>query len=410
MKRTCFIAVLALVLATQVSAHAFTAHNHPSAANGIIVKFKHGISEQKKNAVLKSHGAIDVQNSHGNFFKLVKIPGDLTDLVISLLKKHPAIKYVEPNHVINAYGFPNDEYYSLQWNLTMINLEKAWDISTGENVVVAVLDTGVNPDGKDGFGDRLLSGYNAFINTPALWEDGNYHGTHVAGTIGQETNNKTGVAGVAYNAEILPIKVLSRFRVGSVASVCNGIYWAADNDADIINMSLGGPEYSDIFEEAVNYAYSRGITIIAASGNENSEVGYPAAFTNVVAVGAIGTNKERAFYSNYGFELDIVAPGGDRYQDAANGEIVQETFVEFLGFKNRAFGWDYSPLSGTSMAAPHVAGVAALIKSVYPELEPDEIKEAIINTATDLGAAGKDNNFGYGLIDAYAAVTYHALP
>jgi serine protease len=413
-----------IILLTVTTTYAFTVNGRECVPDEVIVRFKDGIREHEKISVLKTHGAIDIQSSYKDFFKVVKVPEGSVKAVIHVLEKHPAIKYAEPNYILRAYGVPNDPKYDLQWNFPLINVEEAWEVSTGEGVTVAVVDTGVNPHGNDGFGDRLLDGFNAFLRK-SYWEDGNYHGTHVAGTIAQETNNEKGVAGIAYDAQILPVKVISRFNFATVSSVAKGIYWAADNDADIINMSLGGPEGGTALEDAVNYAYNNNITLIAASGNESVDedfsyyydewlqpVSYPAVYENVIAVGAVGYNRERAPYSNGGPELDIVAPGGDEYEDIDNDgypdyiAILQETFSEFLGFRTFAIGWDYKYLSGTSMAAPHVAGVAALIKSVHPAWGPDEIKEAITETARELGQTGWDEQYGYGLIDAYEAVTY----
>ncbi len=278
MRRSLFLLFFIAMLFTSLPVHAFTESSPDFVPDEIIVKFRDGVKEFKILSILKSPGITDVKSSYNNFFKVVKVNPGSAGPVISVLKNHPEVKYAEPNYIVRAYSVPNDEFYSLQWNFPMINLEDAWEKSTGEGVVVAVLDTGVNPNGKDGFGGRLLPGYNAFLGTEALWEDGNFHGTHVAGTIGQETNNGEGVVGVAYDAEILPVKVLTRVRVGSLSSVADGIYWATDQGADIINMSLGGDESSEIFEEAVNYAYNRGVILIAASGNEASEIGFPAAF------------------------------------------------------------------------------------------------------------------------------------
>jgi serine protease len=310
---------------------------------------------------------------------------------------------------------PDDAAYPRQWHFTLINLEKAWDVSTGDGVTVAVLDSGISPYGHDGFGDRLLDGYNALLNIPARWEDYNYHGTHVAGTIAQETNNRRGTAGVAFSARLLPVKVLGRIGYGTRAAVAAGIVWAADHNAAVINMSFGETDPSEAIREALEYASAQGVTLVAAAGNDSdaetlAPVRYPAAFDRVIAVGAVDYNGNRAFYSNAGPELDLVAPGGDKQVDA-DGDgyedgILQETFERLLGFSWGALGWDYQYLQGTSMAAPHVAGVAALIKAVHPEWGPDEIEQALTATAVDLGKPGTDSQYGYGLVDADAAVRY----
>jgi len=389
------------------------------AADEILIKFKPGVAENKKAAVIQSLGAAQFKGAYRKRFWVVKIPSGMVEAMTKLFSKNPAVERVTPNYIFDLYAIPNDPYYNDQWNLPLINMEAAWDISTGEGVTVAVVDSGVNTSfhlKQDGFGSRLLPGYNAILGIKGSSYDQNFHGTHVAGTIGQETNDGIGVAGVAYGATIMPVKVFLRSGDYALMSwIVDGIDWAAEHGADIINLSLGGPksdpntgqpsDYS-LLEEAINNAVNNhNVTVIAASGNyyptkkgdKVDEVSYPAAFDNVIAVGAIDDTKQRTSFSKYGPELDLVAPGK---------EILQETFRQSLGFRFFAFGWGYWFLSGTSMATPHVSGVAALIKSKHPEWTPQQIKDALINTAEDLGAPDKDNEYGYGLVDAYAALQY----
>ncbi|MCX5894345.1 MAG: S8 family peptidase [Proteobacteria bacterium] len=398
------------------TAYAFMIHGQNCVPDEILVKFKRGTAEDTQVRILQELGALSIKPSYKNRFKVVKIPEGMLENMLSRFSRHPAVAYAVPNYSLKLYFTPDDKYYDLQWNFPLIHVDQAWDKSSGEGVTVAVVDTGVNPTGHDGFGNRLLQGYDAILGIQGYWQDNNSHGTHVAGTIAQETNNGTGVAGIAYRAKILPVKVLPRSGFASdsnISWVTDGIDWAVENGADIINMSLGGPN-SPLLEEAVNDAVNQGVTVIAAAGNhnynENTQVGYPAAYDSVIAVGAVDYNKQRATYSNYGPELDIVAPGGDTSQDA-NGDgymdgIVQETFRQYLGFRYFAVDWNYYFFQGTSMAAPHVAGVAALIKSKHPDWTPEQIRSALLNTAEDLGDPGRDDQYGYGLVDAFAAVTY----
>jgi serine protease len=391
----------------------------------LLVTFKPGVAESKKATVLQNLGAVKFNHSFKKRFTVVKIPSGMVKNMTRLFAQNPAVERVTPNYIFDLYATPNDPYYSYQWNLPLINMEAAWDISTGADVTVAVVDTGVNTSSRpnqDGFGSRLLPGFNAILGINGSSYDQNFHGTHVAGTVGQETNNGIGVAGVAYDATIMPVKVFLRSGNFALMSwLIDGIDWAAENGADIINLSLGGPcsnpdtgepyDYS-LLEEAINNAVAQNVTVIAATGNDGrAEVGCPAAFANVIAVGAINYQKMRTSYSNYGPELDIVAPGGVVAEDPdgdgnVNGGILQETFRQSLGFRFFAFGWGYWFLSGTSMATPHVSGVAALIKSLHPDWTPQQVKDALINTAEDLGDSGKDNEYGYGLVDAYAALQY----
>jgi serine protease len=377
-------------------------------AGALLVKFRAGVSAKTADAVHRDLKAAQWTQGYNDSCQIVSFEPGREREMVDAYNKRPEVAYAEPNYYATVCSIPNDQYYNLQWNFPLINLPDAWDISTGEGVVVAVVDTGINPFGRDGFGslahDRLLLGYNA-ISGIRGGIDLNQHGTHVAGTIGQETDNGTGVAGIAYDASLLPVKSLSFLGGGFYYSIINGIRWATDNGADVINLSLGGSANSPLLEEAVDYAYEKGVTVVAAAGNDGTDdVLYPAAFEHCIAVGAVRYDKQLAIYSNYGEEIDLVAPGGDldvdQNNDGYEDGILQETFWAF------GLGWGYWFSTGTSMAAPHVAGVAALVKSIHPEYGPDEIRQVLQDTAQDLGAPGWDERYGYGLIDAYAAVSY----
>ncbi|MBD2365002.1 S8 family serine peptidase [Anabaena minutissima FACHB-250] len=284
---------------------------------------------------------------------------------------------------------PNDEYYSKQWNLHKIGVEGAWSQTKGSGVTVAVIDTGVTKV-RDLQETKFVKGYD-FVNDKEEASDDNGHGTHVAGTIAQATNNKYGVAGIAYEAKLMPLKVLSSYGGGTVADIAEAIKFAADKGADVINMSLGGGGESQLLKQAIDYAHRKGVVIIAAAGNENeNSASYPARYPYVIGVSAFGPDGEKAPYSNFGAGVDISAPGGT---DA--GSILQETINEqgegvFLG------------LQGTSMASPHVAGVAALIKAKGIE-EPEEILKVLKQSARVIQDDGL-NYYGAGQLNAEAAV------
>jgi serine protease len=379
-------------------------------ANEILVKFKPGISKEIREQVRRRLGALSQDDAYGSHYQAIKFKEGTVEEMVDLYLRHAVVEYAEPNYIYRAYFTPDDPGFSVQWHLTQINVERAWDMSTGQGVTVAVLDSGVNPAGFDGFGGRLVSGYSAVNpSNRDFTKDNNGHGTHVAGTIAQQTNNAAGVAGIAFNASIMPVKVLNKMGWGTNRQISDGIRWAADHGADIINLSLGGYFDSRTMKDAVDYAYNRGVVLVAASGNEGAiEVAYPAAYENCIAVGAVGYDEVVADYSNRGLALDIVAPGGDVTEDLnedgfADG-VLQETFR--FSFAGRALGWWYPFWQGTSMASPHVAGVAALIIAVNPGYTPDDVRDAIVNTAKDLDVPGWDEVYGYGLLDAAAAVEY----
>ncbi len=289
----------------------------------------------------------------------------------------------------------NDPLYSKQWNLHNIHIEGAWDKTKGKGVTVAVIDTGITKV-RDLVETKFVKGYD-FVNDRENASDDNGHGTHVAGTIAQATNNSWGVAGIAYEASLMPLKVLSSYGGGTVADIAEAIKFAADNKADVINMSLGGGGESQLMKDAINYAHSKGVVIIAAAGNENqNSASYPARYPNVFAVSALGPDGEKAPYSNYGAGVDISAPGGS---DA--GKILQAT-VDMDSKGEEVF----LGLQGTSMAAPHVAGVAALIKATGVE-QPDEILKALTESARVIQDDGL-NYYGAGQLNAQAAVTLGA--
>lgn len=295
-------------------------------------------------------------------------------------------RFIEPNRTV-AKLTTNDAYRDYQWNLDLLDIDTAWDWNQGAGVTVAVVDTGVSARGEDRPA-RLLAGYD-FYDEDSDPNDEDGHGTHVAGTIAQATNNGLGCAGVAPGASILPVRVLGPDG-GSTWDVARGIRWAADQGAQVINLSLGGGA-STAQRDAVRYAVGKGAVLVAASGNESaSRVSWPAAYEEVIAVGAVGADRRRASYSNVGDALDVVAPGG-----TASAGILQET-VQPDGQPTYAF------LTGTSMATPHVAGVAALL--IAAGAAPSAVPDLLRDTATDLGAAGWDRETGHGLIDPVGAL------
>lgn len=371
----------------------------------IVVKFKNGVENTEISKINSKNGLSIVSTSNFAGFQRLKIPqGKTVSEIVDIYKNNPNVEYAEPNYIADACMVPNDQYYINQWNLHGlseggISMEPAWDIATGSGVTVAIIDTGIRV-GSDLSGTCFVSGYD-FVNNDNDPTDDNGHGTHVAGTVAQRTNNNQGVAGVAFNACLMPVKVLDRYGSGSYADIADGIYFAVDHGANIISMSLGGSSYSYALENALAYAYNHGVTCFAAAGNGGKNgLLYPAAYdAYVIAVGATQFDKTRAPYSNYGSSLDVVAPGGntdlDQNGDGYEDGILQQTFS--------GNHWGYYFYEGTSMATPHVSGVAALLYS-KGVTSPDEIRNVLQSTAVDLGSSGWDMYYGYGLINAYAAL------
>jgi serine protease len=323
------------------------------------------------------------------------IPGDAR-LLKSLRSEFQSFtESIDPNYIYKAYEVPNDPDYSKQWNFRSINLEGAWNNAKGNGATVAVIDTGITqvPDLKE---TKFVKGYD-FVNDRADAADDNGHGTHVAGTIAQSTNNNYGVAGIAYEANLMPLKVLGADGSGTITDIAEAIRFAADNGADVINMSLGGGGDADVMREAIDYAYSKGVMIVAAAGNANdSSASYPARYPQVMAVAALDSAGGKAPYSNFGAGVDISAPGGATMNGDPAGGILQNTIDPETGASV------FTALQGTSMAAPHVAGVAALVKSVGVE-DPEQIA-AVLKQSARVIQDDELNHFGAGQLDADAAV------
>ncbi len=298
---------------------------------------------------------------------------------------------------------PNDPKYKFQWHLDQINMPEAWLRNQGEGVVVAVVDTGVTPV-EDLGGTEIVPGWN-FVDNNADTRDDHGHGTHVAGTIAQTTHNGIGVAGVAYRAKIMPIKVLSAGGSGSVGGIAEGIRWAADHGARVINMSLGGPFYSQVLAKAVRYAYEHGVVVVCAAGNDGrGKVSYPAANVGALAVAATQFDETATFYSNWGKEIAVAAPGGNTRVDQ-NGDGVPDGVLQNTVTPGNIEKQDYLLFMGTSMASPHVAGVAALLVSAGVR-DPLEVRLILERTAHRPAAyrGKRDPHYGAGIVDASAAL------
>jgi type VII secretion-associated serine protease mycosin len=294
---------------------------------------------------------------------------------------------VEIDVPVSAAG--TDTYRESQWDFAELRVADAWPASTGAGVTVAVLDTGVDATHPDLVG-QVLPGADLITGAGDAGDDPNGHGTHVAGVVAALTGNDLGVSSIAPDAKILPVRVLDAGGNGYLSTAAAGVVYAADHGADVINMSIAARTSEAALTNAIAYARASGVVVVAAAGNERglgSPASYPAAEPGVIAVAATDSNDTVAGYSTAGDYVDVAAPGTN----------ILSTFPV-------AKGYDFAYSSGTSMASPHVAAVAALLKALDRTLSPDQIEQAIETSATDLGTPGRDDDFGHGRIDAAAAL------
>jgi serine protease len=378
----------------------------------LMVKFRPGVASAAEIGVHRAAGATVLRTIERLGVQVVRLaPGVSAEAAMAAYRASGLIEYVEQDKYVYALRVPNDPLYSSQWHYPQINLPSAWDITTGGAVIVAVLDTGTRFAHPDLSGVHV-TGYD-FVANPANGDgDGRdpdptdpgcpgdptdpSHGTHVEGTIAARTNNGAGVAGVNWGGvsptRIMTLRVLGGCGSGTYSDVADAIRYAADHGAKVINMSLGGSSGSSTVDLAIDYARSRGVTLVAAAGNDYcGPVNYPARNPSVIAVAATTITNARASYSNCGPELDVAAPGG-----SSGAGVWSTTWSPNAGNT-------YLPLMGTSMATPHVAGLVALMIS-RGITGPSNIQTILQNTATDLGTPGFDTQFGWGLVNAFAAV------
>ncbi|MFS0672227.1 S8 family peptidase [Ornithinibacillus sp. 179-J 7C1 HS] len=350
----------------------------------VIVKFKDNVSASKQSNALKNVNAkvkADVDAVKSPF--LVLEVGNV-DAVVKALSNNPNVEYVEPNYILTATWTPNDTYFSpsYQYGLFNTNADLAWDVTRGSSSQeIAVLDTGVDYNHPDLDG-KVLLGYD-FVQNDNTPNDQNGHGTHVAGIAAAETNNGTGIAGMAPNTKILAVRVLDANGSGSLADIADGIIYATDAGAEVINLSLGCNCDTQTLENAVNYAWNRGVVVVAAAGNDGVSTTFePASYSNVIAVGAVDSRNRKANFSNWGTWVDVMAPGVD----------IASTYP----------GNSYVYMSGTSMASPYVAGQAALLTGQGKNNA--QVRAVIENTAVYMSGVGR--YVQHGLIDVNASVRY----
>jgi serine protease len=390
----------------------------------VLVSFDIKVDHRQLDAALRGVGARWRESGQHGGFEVIEVPEGTVDAWVAFLRRQDAVVSAEPDHVAYTCEEPNDTFFKpYQWNLYDqgvlsngvpsnfgVRAMSAWNTTKGGNITVAIVDTGVAYEKYSRFekapdlaGATIVSPYN-FVAKTTHANDDNGHGTHVCGTVRQSTGNNLGCAGIASQCRIMPVKVLNSAGSGSYSAIADGIIWAADHGADVINLSLGGASGSAVLQSAVDYAWSKGVVICAAAGNSGAAtVGYPAKYVNCIAIGATRFDGKRCAYSQYGADLDVVAPGGDTSVDQ-NGDgygdgILQQTFSG----STKNFGYYF--FQGTSMATPHVAAIAALVKANKPAYTAAQVRNAIQGSCLDLGAGGFDAEYGWGLVNAADALT-----
>ncbi|MCC3380052.1 S8 family peptidase [Paenibacillus farraposensis] len=370
-----------------------TGHDNENAShyfeNEIVVRFRHNPDQRQLREIAR-----DLHSEPGRKLGYTYVFHS-DNMSFKELKQYFSSKwnplYTEPHYMYLTNetkllkpdgNIPNDLLFSrYQWNLPATETNRGWGLGKGsKNVVVAVVDTGVDLDHPDLKG-QILSGHNVVKPSEKPYDDVG-HGTHVAGIISALVNNGEGVAGMTWYNKVMPVKVLDQSGSGTTYSVAEGIIWAADHGAKVINLSLGNYAQAEFLHDAIKYAYDKDVVLVAATGNDNTErPGYPAAYPEVFAVSATDSSMHRASFSNYGDYVDVMAPGAS----------IASTYP----------GNRYAALSGTSMASPHVSALAALVRSVNPDLTNKEVMDLMRSNVIDLGAPGHDKYFGYGQIDVY---------
>ncbi len=411
----------------------------------ILVKFKSQTSIERMEEILKDIKGAEVKTKPYAPFVSIRLK-DRNEAVYNYLKPMPEVEYLEwgkwfkidflPVSCCDLRFIPNDPYYSwYQWHLTRIGMENAWDAETGDStVIIGIIDTGVAyedrpiPDYERGGVDpgcstyvkatdlvntRFIPGWD-FVYEDSFANDDHGHGTHICGTIAQTTNNNFGCAGIAFDCTIMPIKAFNFLGFGSEGDCAFAIYYATTHGVRILNMSFAQPqEPGQIFREAILYAAENGVIMVAGAGNSSaSVVYYPAAYPEVIAVGAStsSTPDSLAYYSNYGANLELVAPGGDlvnRIPDPGNiwDGIAQQAilFGQFTqSGKAKPDSLIFAVMLGTSCATPHVSGVCGLMLSYG--IPKERVREILDSTCLDLGQPGWDSIYGFGRLDAYAAL------
>lgn len=355
------------------------------AADELLVQIKVGGNKGLIDLDLKAQGASEIDEIAQIRVKRIKVPAQARDRVKAALAKNPHIAFVEENHFAEPTAVPNDSSYGSQWHLPKIQAPQGWDITTGAaSFPIAIIDSGVDADHPD-LASKLMTGRN-FLDGSVNTDDTHGHGTSVAGAAAAASNNGTGISGVSWGSPIMPLQVFNSTTSALYSTIASAITWATDNGAKVINISMAGSTSSLTMENAINYAWNKGVIVVASAGNSSTSAPYyPAACKNVVSVSATTSGDLKASWSNFGATVDVSAPGVSIYTTTKGG--------------------GYGSVSGTSISAPITAGLVALIWSANPTLTNAEVVDILLQNSDDLGVAGFDETFAHGRINAFKSVS-----
>ena len=355
------------------------------AVDELLVQLKVGGNKSLIDLDLKAQGASELDEIAQIRVKRIKVPAQARERVKAALAKNPHIAFVEENHVAEPTAVPNDSSYGSQWHLPKIQAPQGWDITTGAaSFPIAIIDSGVDADHPD-LASKLMTGRN-FLDGSVNTDDTHGHGTSVAGAAAAASNNGTGISGVSWGSPIMPLQVFNSTTSALYSTIASAITWATDNGAKVINISMAGSTSSLTMENAINYAWNKGVIVVASAGNSSTSAPYyPAACKNVVSVSATTSSDLKASWSNFGATVDVAAPGASIYTTTKGG--------------------GYGSVNGTSFSSPITAGLVALIWSANPTLTNAEVVDILLQNTDDLGAVGFDESFAHGRINAFKSVS-----
>ena len=378
------LATLVVALgAALLPAQAFAADEAQWVPGRLLVQPRAGLSEAEFDKIIKKQGGKQVGKIEGINVRVIQLPPQASEKAVeALLKNNKHLKFAERDMIVRPEGTANDTYYSSAWHLPKIGATTAWDVTTGDNVVIAVLDSGVDATHPDLAG-RLIPGWNFYDNNSNT-ADVFGHGTLVAGSASANTNNGVGVASVAGNALIMPLRISATDGSASFSNMAKALTWAADKGAHVANISYQSVSGSATVASAAQYMKNKGGVTVVAAGNTGVEQTFAPTDT-MISVSATTSSDAVASWSSYGSYVDVAAPGS--------------------GIWTTKKGGGYGSANGTSFASPVTAAVIAMMRSVNPVLPPADLEKILISTAVDLGTAGFDKKFGHGRINAAAAVS-----